>query len=263
MPRMSAPRSSVLIVLTVFVIVNAMLFGGRLTSWVADRTGHWLAPLASGVGSLRAVAGIALGRGDLAVENRDLRDQVQQLQARLAQQENLQEQLAFYTSALNIRDRLGADPIPAGIFSYPQGSGTFQVVVNRGADDGVARGMVAAMATGALVGTVEQVFAGHAVVQMIGDPGIEVTGRIAGTDVSGLVRTSDTGSVILDLVQKDEQVSEGQTVVTTGDDQYPAGLVIGTIRSVDNDAATLFKTVRISPAVAQDGASGRVLLIRP
>jgi cell shape-determining protein MreC len=83
-----------------------------------------------------------------------------------------------------------------------------------------------------------------------------------GSDVAGLARSDGKGSVLLDLVQKDEQVDEGARIVTSGDDRYPAGLIIGTVRSVDDDAATLFQIVRVAPAAA-DELHGLVLVIHP
>lgn len=254
-------RLSVWIALVIAVVVNAALFGGRATSWVADRSGTVLAPVAGWTMHLRAVAGTMFNGVNAAQQNIALQQQVLQMQGQLAQQDALQQQLKFYQAAAGIRDRTGTDPVEAGIFSYPQNSGVRQVTLNRGAADWIAAGNTVATPEGALVGTVAHTSEHTAIVQMLGDPAFQVAARVMGTSVSGLVRVQ-SGAVVLDLVQKDEIVTVGSMVVTSGDDQRPAGLVVGTVSAVDDNATTLFKVVHIAPAVP-DTIAGQVIIIRP
>ena len=255
-------RLSVWIVLVVAVVANAALFGGRATSWIADRTGAILAPVTGWTVHLRALVGTMFNGVDAATQNIALRQQVLQLQGQLAQQDALQQELQFYRTAAGIRDRTGTEPIEAGIFSYSSNGGIRQAIINRGTIDWIAEGNTVVMSDGTLVGTVAHTSEHSATILMLGDPAFQVAARIVGTAVSGLVRVDGTGTLVLDLVQKDETVTEGSAIVTSGDDQRPAGLVIGTVRSVDNNATTLFKVVRIAPAVP-DGIAGHVLVIRP
>ena len=137
-----------------------------------------------------------------------------------------------------------------------------QTVLNRGTDEGIAVGDVVSTGFGELVGTVERVSADHSIVRMVGDPTLEVTARVLTSDVAGLVRSDRGSSVVLDLVRNDEVVAEGATLVTSGDDRYPAGLIIGTVRSIDHEAVTLFQRIRVTPAV-RDDIHGPVLVSRP
>lgn len=262
MARSVTSRPLILLGLTIIIIVNAWLFGGRLTAWVADGSGRVLAPVVGRVARLRMLVTTALERGDLAVQNVALQDEITRVRAQLADQEELQRQVAFFRDAAGIHDRIGTEPIAAGIFSYPQSGGIRQVIINRGRAEWVVVGDVVVTPSGALIGAVTGVSEHHSAVSIIGDVALEVTVRMLGTEVSGLLRTAADGSVMMDLVQKNETVTESSVVVTSGDDRYPAGLVVGTVRSVDNDAATLFKIVRITPAVA-NGVSGDVIVIRP
>jgi rod shape-determining protein MreC len=262
MTRSVAPRPLILLGLAIIVIMNAWLFGGRLTAWVADGSGRVLAPVVGRMAHLRALVTTTLARGDLAVQNVALQDEITRVRAQLAGQEELQRQVRFYRDAAGIRERTGTDPIAAGIFAYPQSGGVKQVIINRGRAEWVVVGDVVITPSGTLVGAVATLFEHHAVVRTIGDVALDVTVRVLGTEVSGLLRTAVDGSVMMDLVQKNETVTEGSVIVTSGDDRYPAGLVVGTVRSVDNDAATLFKIVRIAPAVSEN-ISGDVIVVKP
>ncbi len=257
-----APRPLILLGLAIVLIVNALLFGGRFTAWIADASGPVLAPVAERVTRLRILISTAVARGDLAVQQSALQDEVTTLRAQLADQEELQRQVQFYRDVAGIRDRIGMEPIAAGIFSYPQSGGVRQAIINRGRAEWVIAGDIVVTSSGALVGTVTNLFEHHSVVSIIGDVALDVTVRILGTDVTGLLRTAADGNIVMELVQKNETVVENAVVVTSGDDRYPAGFVVGTVRSVDNDAATLFKIVRITPAIAS-GISGHVIVMSP
>lgn len=249
-------------ILLVVVIVNAWLFGSRLTNWVADMTGGVLAPIAQGVARSRALLGTVVHRFPDGSTELRAREQAEELRARVAREEALQREIVTLRDALGIRERLGSSPIEAGVFAYPREGGVRQVIVNRGAEQGITVGDTVVTARGALVGVIQEVAARHAVVRAVGDAQFEATARVVGTEVSGLVRTGGDGESTLDLVQKGEPVQEGQQIMTSGDDRYPSGLIIGTVRSVDTEAATLFLTVRVTPAVSA-GVSGSVFILRP
>lgn len=255
-------RPSFWIVLVLVLVGNAFFFGGHLTAWVADETGAFVAPISGWFVRMRIIAATMFSGIDLAKENVALKEEVIRVQARLSQQDVVRQQLDTYRAAVGIRERIGTNPVEAGIFSYPQGGGIRQIIINRGTDDWVVAGMTVVTPHGALIGTVEQAFDHHAIVRILGDPAFEVTARIMGSTVSGLVRVDGVGDLILDLVQKEETVTEGSIVITSGDDLYPAGFIIGTIRSVDNTATTLFQVVRITPSVSELIA-GRVIIVRP
>lgn len=262
MSRFSASRSLVWIILAVIVTVNTVMFGGRATSWVADVSGPLLTPVTGWMMRVRTMAGTMFNGVDTAKQNIALQEKLLEMQGQLAQQDVIRQQVEFYRAAAGLRERIGTDPIEAGIFSYPQGSGVRQVIINRGAIDWIAEGNMVVTPQGALVGTVERTFEHHAIVRMLGDPFLEITARVMGTEVSGLVRVDGTDGLVLDLVQKNETVIEGSLIITSGDDLRPAGFVVGTVRSVDNNATTLFKVVHITPAVS-DTVAGRILIVRP
>ncbi|MCC6405102.1 MAG: rod shape-determining protein MreC [Candidatus Yanofskybacteria bacterium] len=262
MQRSATSRLLLVVSLAVVVLGNAWLFGSRLTGWAADMTGQVLAPIAQGFSRGRALLTTLAGHVPEGSDELRAREQADALRASGAREEALRREIATLRDALGIKERLTESPVEAGVFAYPREGGVRQVVVNRGTESGVARGDAVVTGQGALVGIVQEVADRHAVVRAVGDAQFEATARIVGTEVSGLVRTGSDGEITLDLVQKGESVQEGQQVVTSGDDRYPVGLVIGTVRSVDTEAATLFLTVRIAPAVSA-GISGSVFVIRP
>lgn len=261
MPR-PGPNILLAAVLTAAVVgANALLFDGALGRWAAGTAGRVLAPVAATASRFGISLNALTDRRDavaraLALDERELR-----LQAREAEADQLRRDLAAARAAAGIRERTSGEPLEAGVFAWPRQGGIRELTVNRGSRDWVAAGDVVITPVGALVGVVRAVAADSATVRALGDPGVEVTARVADTDISGLVRTDPRDGLLLDLVDKNEPVTEGQTVITSGNDRFPAALVIGTVRAVDTTATTLFATVRLDAAVPSAYA-GPVLIIR-
>lgn len=260
MTRSPAPRIVTLVIAIVVLGVSMTMLNGRLYSWISGRTVALAAPLAERLGRVRTVLSLFLTRGELAARVELLERENLSLRGSLGELDQLRQDVAFLRDAASLSATRVR--IEAGIFSYGSDAGARQAVVNRGSDAGVAAGDVVMTASGALVGVVQSVFPDHAVVRRIHDPGFEVTARIVGGEIAGLARSDGRGALLLDLVRKDEAVSEGAQIVTSGDDRYPGGLVIGTVRSVDPTAPTLFQIIRVTPAIPDD-IHGPVLIIRP
>ncbi len=262
MSRLNSPRLTTLAVTVVCIVLGVVIFQGRAFSWVADSTGAAIAPLTDVASRIRITASLIFGTGDISQRMRELEDKYRDATAALVNQEELRLQMQFYRDAAKIRERLPREPMKANIFSYTRSGGVQQAILNRGSDEGVAIGDVVITAHEEFIGIIEQVFAQHSVVRVLGDAALEITARVLTTEISGLIRSERGGKIMLDLIQKDEMVSEGATVVTSGDDRYPAGLIIGTVRSVDRDATTLFQLVRLTSAISS-GIRGSVLVIHP
>jgi rod shape-determining protein MreC len=262
MPRAATPRILILGVVVVILIANAVVFGGRMFSWVADRTSMAVTVTAARIAWVRSLTLSVVSRTDLAVRVSVLEEENSRLYGQVSQLEDIRREAAAYREVAGITTRPAGTTLQAGVFSYNTVSGVRQAIVNRGTQDGVTVGDVVMTATGALVGSVQSVFTDHATVRRVQDAAFQVTARVSGGDIAGLVRSDGQGALILDLVQKDEAITEGATVVTSGDDRYPVGLLIGTVRSVDNNVATLFQIVRIEPAVPS-AVHGMVFIVRP
>lgn len=259
MTRSRAFWGVVILALLVTLSVAAHSGPGQLLVGV---TGRLVAPVFVRLHLDLGLIGAFTARYDLAAENVRLRDALTEAQSGAARVTDLAEENAFLRGSASIHERVSGPLVEASVFSDIRSGGIREMSINRGSDDGIALGDVVATVHGALVGRIIQLFPWHAVVRTVGDPALEVTGKILNSDVSGLVRLDASRGLLLDLVQKDEVVTEEQIVVTSGNDQFPAGFVIGTVSSVDSDSATLFKTVHITPAIERQ-FGGRVLVFHP
>jgi rod shape-determining protein MreC len=190
--------------------------------------------------------------GDLRRENQALLQEIDRLNARLAASE------VDATRARELEAELGLiEENPDHVFLAARvairDSSAFEdeVTINRGSDDGVAVGMVVMSAAGAsagsLVGTVEEVLPGHAVVRLITDPKSDVAATIPGK-AEGVIEGGVGGQLALALVPASANVNNGDLVFTSGlGGNFPEGLAIGQVVRVEGTPLDIHKEIRVEP----------------
>lgn len=149
--------------------------------------------------------------------------------------------------------------VPAGIFGVSLMPDGYHALINKGTTDGVAVGQAVISPQGVLFGTVAAVFPSSARVVLITDPGFSATVQVLNGQTSGIVRGAFANGLALSLITQSDQITEGDTLITSGTDLIPAGLVVGTVRHVDNNDTQMFKGVAVNPSM--DLSTGSVLVI--
>jgi rod shape-determining protein MreC len=117
------------------------------------------------------------------------------------------------------------------------------------------------------VGKVTDVTDSTARITLITDQSSSVSAVVSETEASGVVRHgASTSSLILDRVEKDEMVEEGNTVITAGwtterfESLFPREIPIGVVESVGQQDVDLFKRIQIAPLVDFDSLAVVVVL---
>jgi rod shape-determining protein MreC len=130
-----------------------------------------------------------------------------------------------------------------------------RVVIAAGRNAGIHQETPVVTSDG-LVGSVTQVFGTGALVTLLTDESSAVQARDQDTGAFGVVRHGEgEGSLIVDRVTKDKQVSEGDVIVTAGtrSKQYPslfpANIPIGYVVSVGQSDTAPFKQIQIQSFV--------------
>lgn len=192
-------------------------------------------PLLSGVSQLRS-------RSELLSENEKLRDEVTALQTQLIQlqeadieNETLRRQLDF-KSAVPSYQLLSSEVIghdPNAFMQY--------VIIDRGADDGLAEGMPVLTDAG-LVGRISRISANSARVMLISDPSSSVSAIVQRSRASGIVRGDVTTQVRMIYIPPEQDVQVGDVVLTSGlGANFPRRLVIGRIAEVARSDVGMFQ----------------------
>jgi rod shape-determining protein MreC len=191
----------------------------------------------------RDMAALRQRNTELESEVSELQAQVIQLQQQVGETDILAALVDFSRARPENRYRaaavIGRDPSP--FLHY--------VIINRGSNDGILRGMPVVTDQG-LVGRVDAVIADAARVQLITDPASTVNVRLQSAEVEATLGGSVTGDVTLDLIPQDIKVQAGDLVLTAGlGGGYPPDLIVGQIVNVRTRDFDLFQNATVQPVV--------------
>jgi rod shape-determining protein MreC len=223
----------------------------------------------TGIGS--GVAGVfgTIGEIDrLRSENANLRVALAGAEQRIAELAEAARENDELRQLLGISRALEMTTLPVRVISRDPSNFAWEVGIDAGADDGIREGMpVVANAdgTGALAGTVVSVTADTARVRLIIDTRSVVIGLVQASRALGEVRGQAGGQLVMAGIPVTDAVAEGDTVVSAGigigdvPSRYPAGLLIGTVQAVEDDANALTRTAFVRPAI--DPGAERLLVV--
>lgn len=239
-----------------------LLFSGalKLASWNVH--GRGLSMVTAFTGNMRHAIEVSMRTFSGRDETVALKRENTRLVSELAFLRDVREENEFLRRIADLPARGEYQALTGGVFSYSVVGQELQTVINIGSRDGVSVGSSVVTESGALLGIVSHIRERSSAVVVLGDPSLQITGRVMGTEIGGLVRVDQTGQLVLDLIGKDESVDEEQMIVSSGLDNVPPGLLIGTIRSVDAERTTLFQIIRIDPAHKAESVWRVLVLVR-
>jgi rod shape-determining protein MreC len=173
-------------------------------------------------------------------ENDELREELATARAELAAAEAAVGENEQFREMLALNDELGLDPsyepLTARIIARSPSVINATVGVDAGSRDGVEIDDPVVSGDG-LVGRVSEVTSSIAQVQLITDPRNAVSARVLPEGPQGIVEpvAGDPDDLRLDFISNEEEVEEGQMLVTAGwsdediSSAYPYGIPIGEI----------------------------------
>ncbi len=198
---------------------------------------------------------------NLASENDKLKQEQKIINNLEAKIDDLESENNFLRRASRISSRLDYSIIYAGIFNVNLAPTGYNVLLNKGAQDGISEGDVVITAEGVLVGKIEKVMQNFSRVLFVSDPEFKITAKVVGFDTSGIARGALREGMYLDFIVQGDEIKEEDVLISTGSDLFPPALIIGSIDHVEINATQMFKKVRIRPAV-EDVHLGRVLVVK-
>lgn len=186
----------------------------------------------------------------LQQENQRLEAEVARLQSQVIE---LQQQISDIEVLSALLDFARANPqneyLAAAVIGRDPSPFLHYVIINRGSDDGLRRGMPVVTAQG-LVGRVAAVTAGAARVQLITDPAAVVNVRLQPSEAEAVLSGSITGDLGLSQIPQEAHVQPGDLVLTSGlGGGYPPNILIGQVSGVRGLATDIFQTASVQPVV--------------
>jgi rod shape-determining protein MreC len=209
----------------------------------------------------RAVTGAVRGLGSLWTnyfdlrgvrgENRQLKKEIFFLNQDVR---FLEDRLQFFKSEAQVRESLAAfrgTIVPARVIGVDSANPYQTIILDKGSLDGVGKDMAVCDRFGNLVGrTIEPVSLKETMVQLITDKDSSVSVVSAVAQLTGSVMGKSGAVCELRYVLASATGGQpGEELLTTGFDKiYPAGLRVGSIRSLEKDEASpIFRKIAVEP----------------
>lgn len=183
-------------------------------------------------------------------QNRDLQEQVAQLQMEQVRLRQDADQARRLQALLEFKERFAAKTVAAQVIGT---SGTEQsrvIIIDKGSRDGLKPDMAVITPDG-IVGKVKDVFPMSAQVLLINDHDSGAGVILEHSRLQGIVKGSPLGELqIINEIMSDEKIDVGEHLITSGGDRiYPKGFSVGTVISATPDRDNEpFQVVKIKPS---------------
>jgi len=221
---------------------------GRLIRvWTVGAISPFQRAGAHGVGSIRgiwnryfALQNTSRDNEQLRRENDALKLQITQLQSKAAEADRLAELLNFRKLHMDV------PMVGARVIGTSPGTASVTIDIDRGQRDGIKRNMGVITPDG-VVGKVIESYANTAQVLLLTDKDSGVGALLADSRTQHPVGGTGEPLLVLKYVPNDDNVNNGERVVTSGMDRiFPRDLPVGTI--VEIKPGNPFKQIRVRPA---------------
>jgi rod shape-determining protein MreC len=186
----------------------------------------------------------------LRQRNTELEAEVSRLQAQIIE---LQQRISETSILSALVDFARANPEysyqGAAVIGYDTSPFLRYVLINRGSDQGLRRGMPVVTQQG-LVGRIAAVTSSAARVQLITDTASTVNVRLDPSGAQAVLNGQITGDVSLEMIPQDTNIEVGDLVLTSGlGGSYPPNLLVGQVSGVRSQAQDLFQRASVQTAV--------------
>ncbi|MGO8794978.1 MAG: rod shape-determining protein MreC [Candidatus Sulfotelmatobacter sp.] len=180
-------------------------------------------------------------------ENRELKQQIERMRLDQVRMSEDASQAQRLQSLLAFKEQFIARTVAAQVIGSCGNDLAQCIYLDKGKEDGIDRDMAVITANG-IVGKVLEVFPTVSKVLMINDQSSGAGVYLEKSRLQGVLRGTPNGELIIERVMSDEQVSAGDTVLSSGGDQiFPKGLPVGTVTKV-GPGREMFLSIKVKPA---------------
>jgi rod shape-determining protein MreC len=258
-----SPSLKTIILTLIAVGLIALALGGYLTSisrvalnpFVAIQT--WIST------RFQAIQDFIQSPSDvsrLRQDNARLEAEVARLQAQVIDLQQQAREVQMLSTLLGfVRANPENEYVSAAVIGVDASPFLRYVIINRGSDDGLRRGMPVVTHQG-LVGRIASVLPNAARVQLITDSSSRINVQLQKSGAEASLYGSLTGDISLQSIPQDAEVNVGDVIITSGlGGDYPSDLIVGQVSSVRRRPSEMFQTASVQPVV--DFAALKVVLV--
>lgn len=205
-----------------------------------------------------------LTKRNLLIENAALSEQLKQLKIDKSKVSSLESENTLLKEELKFVKEAKLSYAAAKIITGVSDTISKSVIINRGSDSQIEKGLAVVSGEGVMIGKVADVYSDYSKVLLLTDNKSKVAATIQNLDkTTGLVEGQFGLSFTMTNIPQDQAVQTGDLIVTSGlEGKIPKNLLIAQVESVNQIESEIFKTAFLKPIVPLDNLS-YVLVILP
>lgn len=248
-------RSKVLVVILGVVVLGILWLQTPLMTSVRNVTwSSWVGVIGKiwQIGPLTVPNNVAEQMGTLVAENARLKAECRDYQTVMKQ--------------LGSTDREGFREVAARVHALPIDTYHAQLMLNRGAQDGLTLGAPAVIQDSIVVGFISQLFEKAAVLQLLASPQSTFPAEVISDETvgKGLVKGKSYTSVEMITIPRDVTLRSGQEVVTAAQEGLvPYGLLVGHIGESKDEQHEPYQRVRLQLSYDTSELKAVTILVAP
>lgn len=186
---------------------------------------------------------------NLERENKDLREQLNKAEAEIVKLQEAKVENDSLRKELGFKESTDFELRSASAVMYDTKSVKQTIVIDKGEKNGLKEGMIV-MSEGFLVGRIYETDADVSKVYLITDISSAIPAYVQNSTATGAVKGKLGYGMSLEMIPQGDVLKQGQLVITSGlGGEYPKGLIIGKIDSVDQGNNSTFQSATIRPEV--------------
>lgn len=175
----------------------------------------------------------------------ELREQNEQLTAEVAKLTEAEKTAERLEGLLGLQSTYSLESTAARIVGGSSDAWSQTVTIDKGTIDGLEVGMAVCNSGGA-IGQIVEVSASSSTVRLLTDENSGISAMVQRSRAQGILQGQPDGTLLLNYVSADSDVSVGDIVITSGlGGVFPKGLPLGTVTSVNRASNATYYTVTV------------------
>lgn len=148
---------------------------------------------------------------------------------------------------LKFKEKIDRPSLAAEIIGHDPSPWHNSLTINRGADDGLAKGD-AVVVPGGVVGQVVEVSSNYSKIMLVVDRNSAVDALVQRSRARGIIKGGTEGRCRLEYALRKQDIQEGDVIITSGlDGVFPKGVGIGTVSKVMVKGPGVFQDIEVQP----------------
>ena len=177
----------------------------------------------------------------------DLKAENEQLRSRNAELEETNQSTQRLQGLLDLKNNYNLQSTGARVISGSTDSFNNTIVIDKGTSSGLAVGMPV-VDSGGVIGQIIECGPTTSTVRLITDEKSGVAAVVQSSRAQGMLMGSASRQITLNLINTNQKVAVGDTVVTSGlGGVFPKGLPLGKVTSVEAAPGSIYYTIVIEP----------------